>query len=77
LWLAGTATSKVCIAATTPSFGIGPDLGSGTAKVEGDAGILKQLASTMVDFDPRFEIMPGTKQRIAEVVHADPYQGGA
>lgn len=33
----------------------------GSAKVEGDPGILKQLASTMVDFDPRFEIMPGTK----------------
>ena len=25
-----------------------------TAKVEGDASILKQLASTMVEFDPRF-----------------------
>jgi alkyl sulfatase BDS1-like metallo-beta-lactamase superfamily hydrolase len=33
----------------------------GTAKVQGDASILKQIASTMVDFDPRFEIMPGTK----------------
>ena len=27
-------------------------IADGTAKVEGDAGILKQLASTMVDFDP-------------------------
>ena len=36
-------------------------IADGTAKVEGDASILKQLASTMVDFDPRFEIMPGTK----------------
>jgi hypothetical protein len=36
-------------------------IADGTAKVEGDAGILKQLASTMVEFDPRFEIMPGTK----------------
>jgi hypothetical protein len=26
----------------------------------------------MVDFDPRFEIMPGTKSRTA-VAHADPY----
>ena len=49
-------------------------IADGTAKVEGDAGVLKQLASTMVDFEPRFEIMPGTKQKIAEVVHADPYQ---
>ena len=38
-------------------------IADGTAKVEGDASILKQLASTMVDFDPRFEIMPGTKAR--------------
>ena len=31
-------------------------IADGTAKVSGDAGVLKQLASTMVDFDPRFEI---------------------
>ena len=51
----------------------------GTAKVEGDAGILKLLATTMVDFDPRFEIMPGTKARGTEVVksdvhYVDPYE---
>ena len=28
----------------------------------------------MVDFDPRFEIMPGTKARTAEVAHANPYE---
>ena len=33
----------------------------GTAKVEGDPTILAKLAATMVDFDPRFEVMPGTK----------------
>lgn len=49
-------------------------IADGTAKVEGDVGVLKQLASTMVDFDPRFEIMPGTKARTAKVAHADPYQ---
>ena len=38
----------------------------GTAKVEGDSAILKQLASTMVEFDPRFEIMPGTKAMTPE-----------
>lgn len=38
-------------------------IADGTAKVEGDASILKQLASTMVEFDPRFEIMPGTRAR--------------
>ncbi len=42
-------------------------IADGTAKVEGDASILKQLASTMVEFDPRFEIMPGTKTRTPDV----------
>jgi alkyl sulfatase BDS1-like metallo-beta-lactamase superfamily hydrolase len=46
----------------------------GTAKVNGDAGVLQKLASTMVDFDPRFEIMPGTKARDAKTAHADPYK---
>jgi alkyl sulfatase BDS1-like metallo-beta-lactamase superfamily hydrolase len=49
-------------------------IADGTAKVQGDASILKQLASTMVDFDPRFEIMPGTKARDLNVAHADPYE---
>ena len=49
-------------------------IAEGTAKVRGDVGILTQLASTMVDFDPRFEIMPGTKARTAEVAHANPYE---
>ena len=48
-------------------------IADGIAKVEGDVGILKQLAATMVDFDPRFEIMPGTKARTAAVAHADAY----
>jgi linear primary-alkylsulfatase len=38
-------------------------IGDGTAKVEGDPSILKSLAATMVEFDLRFEIMPGTKTR--------------
>ncbi len=33
----------------------------GTAKAEGNADIIGQLASTLVVFDPRFEILPGTK----------------
>jgi len=43
----------------------------GTAKVEGDVGILAELASTMVEFDPRFEIMPGTKTAPAAEELAD------
>jgi alkyl sulfatase BDS1-like metallo-beta-lactamase superfamily hydrolase len=52
-------------------------IADGTAKVEGDVGILKQLVATMVDFDPRFEIMPGTKVRTGAVAHADPYEAAA
>jgi alkyl sulfatase BDS1-like metallo-beta-lactamase superfamily hydrolase len=43
----------------------------GTAKVEGDVSILAKLASTMIEFDPRFEIMPGTKERPEESKVAD------
>jgi alkyl sulfatase BDS1-like metallo-beta-lactamase superfamily hydrolase len=50
-------------------------IADGTAKVEGDASILKQLASTMVNFDPRFEIMPGTKGAGLPVAQKDPYEG--
>ena len=46
----------------------------GTAKVKGDAGILTKLASTMVDFDPRFQIMPGTKALTAKVAKIDGYK---
>jgi len=49
-------------------------IADGTAKVEGDAGILKRLASTFVDFDPRFEIMPGTKSRDMRVARAEGYE---
>ena len=38
----------------------------GTAQIEGDLGVLEQLASTMVDFDLFFEILPGTKRAAAE-----------
>ena len=33
----------------------------GTAKTEGDLGLLSQLASTLIEFDLFFEILPGTK----------------
>ncbi|WP_409559840.1 alkyl/aryl-sulfatase [Hyphomicrobium sp. MC8b] len=49
-------------------------IAEGKATFEGDISILGKLAATMVDFDPRFEIMPGTKARTASVAHADPYQ---
>ena len=48
-------------------------IADGTAKIQGNAGVLKQLASTMVEFDPRFEIMPGTKS-VTVVAQEDPYE---
>ena len=47
-------------------------IADGTAKVDGDVAVLTQLASTMVDFNTRFEIMPGTKA--TELVKANPYE---
>jgi alkyl sulfatase BDS1-like metallo-beta-lactamase superfamily hydrolase len=49
-------------------------IADGTAKVQGDASVLQKFAATMVDFDPRFEIMPGTMLRPDVVAHADPYE---
>ena len=46
----------------------------GTASVQGDASVLAKLASTMVDFDPRFEIMPGTHPDRNEVAQHNPYE---
>jgi hypothetical protein len=42
--------------------------------LQGDVSILANLASTMIEFDPRFEIMPGTKARTDQVAKSDPYE---
>jgi alkyl sulfatase BDS1-like metallo-beta-lactamase superfamily hydrolase len=49
-------------------------IADGTAKVQGDLTVLQKLASMMVNFDPRFQIMPGTKQGGSSATAADPYQ---
>lgn len=49
-------------------------LGDGRASFEGDISILGQLAALMVEFDPRFAIMPGTRPRV-EVSAAMPFEG--
>ena len=46
----------------------------GTAKVEGDVTILAKLAATMVDFDPNFEVLPGTKLQSGDLVKAGAYE---
>jgi alkyl sulfatase BDS1-like metallo-beta-lactamase superfamily hydrolase len=48
----------------------------GTAKISGDASVLGKLASTMVEFDPRFEIMPGTLGRTTPLSKTDAYRAG-
>ncbi len=49
-------------------------IADGKAKIEGDASILAKLASTMVDFDPLFEILPGTATSEAKVVASSSYE---
>jgi alkyl sulfatase BDS1-like metallo-beta-lactamase superfamily hydrolase len=49
-------------------------IADGTARVEGDPSVLVQLASTMVEFDPRFPIMPGTELRQATAQEHNPYE---
>ena len=46
----------------------------GKCEVVGDVSILKKLASTMVDFYPRFEILPGTKGTGIEVAATNSYE---
>jgi alkyl sulfatase BDS1-like metallo-beta-lactamase superfamily hydrolase len=48
-------------------------IASGAARVQGDVGILGRLAALMVDFDPRFEVLPGTRPA-GQVARTDGYQ---
>ena len=49
-------------------------IADGTATIEGDPSVLAQLASTMVDFDPLFEILPGTATGEGQVVASSAYE---
>ncbi|WP_096787610.1 alkyl/aryl-sulfatase [Rhodobacter sp. CZR27] len=49
-------------------------LADGTARAEGDPALLGKLAGLMVDFDPRFEIMPGTVGRTV-LAEFHPFEG--
>lgn len=46
----------------------------GTAKAEGDLTVLAKLAAAMIEFDPRFEILPGTKGGPEAAKKADPFE---
>ena len=49
-------------------------IAAGKVKLDGDAGVLAKLATTMVEFDPRFEIMPGTHPDNAVAAKHNPYE---
>jgi alkyl sulfatase BDS1-like metallo-beta-lactamase superfamily hydrolase len=49
-------------------------IASGAATVEGDVSILAQLGGTMVDFEPMFEILPGTARQETEVASSNPFE---
>ena len=46
---------------------------SGKVQIAGDASLLMKLAATMVDFDPRFEIFPGTAAQLDMAAH-EPFE---
>jgi alkyl sulfatase BDS1-like metallo-beta-lactamase superfamily hydrolase len=49
-------------------------LADGTARVQGDVSVLTRLAALMVDFDPRFEVLPATRPGGTQAAHKDAYQ---
>lgn len=49
-------------------------IADGTAKTEGDATILEKLASTFIDFEIGFEIMPGTAGPPTDDDDTNPYE---
>lgn len=49
-------------------------IADGRALIEGNPDVLVQLAGTMIEFDPLFEVLPGTKQSQTELPEAEPLQ---
>ena len=49
-------------------------LANGTAKLEGDPTMLGVLAQAMVDFDPLFEVLPGTRDPQHVEPHSDAFE---
>ena len=56
-----TINSKDLLPVMMQRTTLGGQIQAGKAAFEGDAGVLRQLATTLVAFDPLFEIMPGTR----------------
>ena len=49
-------------------------IAAGTCRAEGDLRGLQKLGGTMVDFDPLFSVLPGTRVRGADVAEADDFE---
>jgi hypothetical protein len=49
-------------------------LADGAAKFQGNVSVLAKLASTMIEFDPRFEVMPGSHERPPVAYRAAAYE---
>lgn len=45
----------------------------GTAKAEGNVGILEEIAGTLINFEITFEVLPGTPNR-AVASEQNPYE---
>ncbi len=62
----------------SPTRELAAQIGDGTAKISGDTSVLQKLASTMVQFELGFEIMPGTKDMAIEAPASEenPYKVG-
>ena len=45
----------------------------GTATFEGDPGVLKVLAGLLTDFDPNFEVFPGTRSSAPQTAEHEPF----
>ncbi|MEM1314363.1 MAG: alkyl sulfatase dimerization domain-containing protein, partial [Pseudomonadota bacterium] len=52
-------------------------IGDGTIQAEGDVSILGRLAETMVEFDPLFEVLPGTLAAERAAAEAGPFEAAA
>ena len=49
----------------------------GTAQIDGNLDVLTQLGSTMVTFEPNFEILPGTKRSPTQDADLNDFEVGA
>jgi len=49
-------------------------IADGTAKTSGDVSIIEKLKSTLIHFDLRFEILPGTVPVGEQQLNRNPFQ---